>query len=422
MRFLVALAFTCLPLFAQAMSIDEIAKRYVALVLAVGEHDEAYVDAYYGPAATREAVRKEALSLAQIRTEAEKLRSLLPGDAQEKDELVKLRIRYLSTQLSAIAAFAGFKTDGEKRDFDKEAKALYDTAPPVESFSGFDKVLDELEALVPGDGALDQRLEAFFKRYEIPEDKLPAVFDAAIQECRSRTGKFIQLPASENFTLEYVKNKPWSGYNWYKGKLQSLIQINTDLPVRIDRAIDLGCHEGYPGHHTYNALLEQTLVRDRGWPEYTVYPLFSPQSLIAEGTANYGIELAFPGSEKVRFEQKVLYPLAGLNPDNAVLYEQVQQLASRLSFARNQIARLYLNGEIDRQKAIGLSCKYGLSSEKRAEQSVRFIETYGAYVINYNWGKKLVADYIEANAETQDQRWQLFKALISSPRLPSGLY
>jgi hypothetical protein len=93
-----------------------------------------------------------------------------------------------------------------------------------------------------------------------------------------------------------------------------------------------------------------------------------------------------------------------------------------LSFARNQIARLYLNGEIDRQKAIGLSCKYGLSSEKRAEQSVRFIETYGAYVINYNWGKKLVADYIEANAETQDQRWQLFKALISSPRLPSGLY
>jgi hypothetical protein len=273
-------------------------------VLAVGEHDEAYVDAYYGPAATREAVRKEALSLAQIRTEAEKLRSLLPGDAQEKDELVKLRIRYLSTQLSAIAAFAGFKTDGEKRDFDKEAKALYDTAPPVESFSGFDKVLDELEALVPGDGALDQRLEAFFKRYEIPEDKLPAVFDAAIQECRSRTGKFIQLPASENFTLEYVKNKPWSGYNWYKGKLQSLIQINTDLPVRIDRAIDLGCHEGYPGHHTYNALLEQTLVRDRGWPEYTVYPLFSPQSLIAEGTANYGIELAFPGSEKVRFEQE----------------------------------------------------------------------------------------------------------------------
>ena len=30
-------------------------------------------------------------------------------------------------------------------------------------------------------------------------------------------------------------------------------------------------------------------MRDRGWVEFSVYPLFSPQSLIAEGTANYGV-------------------------------------------------------------------------------------------------------------------------------------
>ena len=110
----------------------------------------------------------------------------------------------------------------------------------------------------------------------------------------------LALPPGESFTVEYVTGKSWSGYNWYQGDYRSLIQVNTDLPINIDRAIDLACHEGYPGHHVYNVLLEQHLVRERGWIEYSVYPLFSPQSLIAEGTANYGIEVAFPARGAAR--------------------------------------------------------------------------------------------------------------------------
>jgi len=76
----------------------------------------------------------------------------------------------------------------------------------------------------------------------------------AIEEGRKRTLKYIPLPKEENFVVEYVKNKPWGAYNWYKGNSFSVIQVNTDLPVYIDRAIDLACHEGYPGHHVYNLL------------------------------------------------------------------------------------------------------------------------------------------------------------------------
>ena len=123
----------------------------------------------------------------------------------------------------------------------------------------------------------------------------------------------VTLPADEHFTVEYVTNKSWSGYNWYQGDFRSLIQVNTDLPIYIDRAIDLACHEGYPGHHVYNALLEKHLVKDRGWIEFTVYPLFSPQSLIAEGTANYGIEVAFPGRERARVRADGALPAAGLD-------------------------------------------------------------------------------------------------------------
>ena len=42
-------------------------------------------------------------------------------------------------------------------------------------------------------------------------------------------------------------------------------------------------------------------VRDRGWVEISMYPLFSPQSLIAEGSANFGIDMALPPAERVAF-------------------------------------------------------------------------------------------------------------------------
>ena len=244
------------------------------------------------------------------------------------------------------------------------------------------------------------------------------VFDRAIAECRGRTLAHVRLPADEQFTVEYVTGKPWSGYNWYQGGFRSLIQVNTDLPIYIDRAIDLACHEGYPGHHVYNALLEQHLVRERGWVEFTIYPLFSPQSLIAEGTANYGIEVAFPGAERLAFERDALFPVAGLDPSQAESYARVRTLVDRLAYAGNEAARRYLNGEIDRAAAAAWMSRYAMSSPKAAEQRTHFFDTYRSYVINYNLGKDLVKQFVESR---RGNRWDEFAKLLASPRLPSGL-
>ena len=169
----------------------------------------------------------------------------------------------------------------------------------------------------------------------------------------------MQLPRGESFTVEYVTNKPWGGYNWYQGNYRSLIQVNTDLPTYIDRAIDLACHEGYPGHHVYNALFEQHLVTGSRLDRVQVYPLFSPQSLIAEGTANYGIEVAFPGNERLAFERDALFPAAGLDPSQAAAYARSAALVDRLAYAGNEAARRYLNGEIDRDGRLGLARRAG---------------------------------------------------------------
>jgi hypothetical protein len=224
-----------------------------------------------------------------------------------------------------------------------------------------------------------------------------------------------------------VSDKPWSGYNWYQGGYRSVIQVNVSLPIWIDRAIDLGCHEGYPGHHLYNALLERELVRGRDWPEFQVYPLFSPQSLIAEGTANYGIELAFPAEERLAFDRDVLFPMSGLDPALAAPYARVRELMDELSYAGNEAARRYLDGAIDAAAAADWLERYTLVSPERAQQRVRFFDTYRSYVINYNLGQDLVRAHVEARAAGGDpatlaeRKWRVFVELISSPRLPSGL-
>src|SRR6266487_2755675 len=387
-------------------SVNEIAEAYVKLVLAMGQHDPDYVDAYYGPPEWKKQ-SKEKKPLDAIASEATRLRDQLAKISEPTDEIEKLRRRYLTKQLSALEARVRI-VNGEHLKFDEESQALYDAVAPTFPETHFQEILAKLEPKLPGEGSLLQRYENWRRAFMIPKEKLDKVFQLAIKACRERALVYINLPPNENFTVEYVTNKPWGGYNWYKGNYRSVIQVNTDLPVYIDRAIDLAAHEGYPGHHVYNALLEKNLVRDRGWVEFSVYPLFSPQSLIAEGTANFGREVVFTKPERLEFEKKVLWPAAGIDPSRAEEFYAVQDLVKELNYGTNEAARRYVNGEIDANAAATWLQKYALMDEKRAKQSARFIEKYRSYVINYNLGEDMVRSYIEKRGGTEQQpekRW-----------------
>jgi len=403
----------------------------VHLVLALGQHDPDYVDAFYGPAEWKTQVEKEKKSLDAIGAEAAELSATLakiPEAERSGDEMRKLRGEYLQKQISALAARVRM-LKGEKLKFDEESRELYDAVAPTFSDSHFDQIIAQLEKKIlgtnrqSGSDPLWERYEEWRKPFLIPKEKLDAVFQLAIKECRARTLAHVALPPNESFTVEYVTNKPWGGYNWYKGNFHSVIQVNTDLPVFIDRAIDLAAHEGYPGHHVYNSVLEKNLVRDRGWVEFSVYPLFSPQSLIAEGTANFGREVAFPTkAERMKFEKEVLFPAAGIDASRADEYYAVQDLMKQLDYAVNEVARRLINGEINESAAMQWLQKYAVMEPARAQQRVKFIQRYRSYVINYNLGEDMVRRYIEKRSGTDPaQRWSEFGKLLSSPRLPSGL-
>ncbi|HEY4271713.1 MAG TPA: hypothetical protein VGM65_06890 [Candidatus Udaeobacter sp.] len=411
-----------------ASNINAVAERYAHLVLVVGQHDPDYVDAFYGPLEWKTQAEKEKKTLDAIGTEAAELITTLAKIPSAGDDLDQLRHEYLQKQIAALAARVRMLKGG-KLKFDDESRALYDAVAPTYSDSHFDQIIAQLEKKIPGanrqsgSDPLWKRYEEWRKPFVIPKEKLDAVFQLAIKECRARTLAHVTLPPNESFTVEYVTNKPWGGYNWYKGNFHSVIQVNTDLPTYIDRAVDLAAHEGYPGHHVYNSLLEKNLVRDRGWVEFSVYALFSPQSLIAEGTANFGRDVVFPTkTERMKFEKEVLFPAAGIDASRADEYYAVQDLMKQLNYAGNEAARRLINGEIDESAAVKWLQKYAVMEPARAQHGVKFIKRYRSYVINYNLGEDMVRRYIEKRSGADpEKQWSEFAKLLSSPRLPSGL-
>jgi hypothetical protein len=417
-------AMTTEPLAAApADTLDKAARDYVLLSLTIGEKENGYIDAYYGPPELKAQAKVEAPSqdLAALSMRAEALRARVHSFASARAAPVEAkRVRFLEGQLTAAVTRLRMLR-GEHLAFADEAEGLFGVRPKLAPLATFDPLLATIEALVPGPGPLAARVDAFNDRFDIPADKLRPTMDAAIAECRKRSGAHVALPAGEHFELGLVTGKPWGGYNYYLGNYTSRIEINTDLPVRLSRAVDLGCHEGYPGHHAFNVLLEQKLVRGRGWIEFTVYPLYSPQSFIAEGSANYGIHLSFPGPDMADFVAGKLASVAGFDPAEVRRFVALQDALETLAPARFTIAQQFLDGSIDEAEALRLLQKYQLISPERAAKGLEFDKHYRSYVINYGLGQDMVREAVERGGADEATRWQRMATILSEPTVPADL-
>jgi hypothetical protein len=146
-------------------SMDEIAKGYVRLVLAVGRHDPEYVDAYYGPPKWRAEAEARDRSLPDLRADADALLVALerqpvgPGEGADGVEMERRRRRFLARQLEAVAARIDLLA-GREMSFDEELRALYDAVAPRYGLEYFEETLDRLEESLPGEGHLAGRLGA----------------------------------------------------------------------------------------------------------------------------------------------------------------------------------------------------------------------------------------------------------------------
>lgn len=402
----------------EAHVLDDLARDYVRLTLEIDAHEAGYVDAYFGPADWRAEAKAHPRSVLELQAAAQSIETQLAplvgaDEAGNRARVLRANVASAAFRLKMIA--------GERASFVEEAERLFSLRPDLKPLDSFDPLLARIAALAPGEGALPDRIEAVRMRHVIPQDRLQKVMQAAIAECRARTHAHMQLPDDEAFNMTLARDKPWSAYNYYLGGHQSRIEINTDQPVLITRALMLACHEGYPGHHVQGIANEQ-LYREKGWVEYSVAPLYAPASPLNEGGADFAVTLAFPGDTRAEFEARVLYPLAGLDPVDAGTFGALQDALAELSAAQLTIVAKYLDGEIDRAEAARLIERYLLSSPSRAQQSLAFADAYRSYVINYSSGEALVEAYVDRVAgQDADKRWAAYQGLLSRPTLPSDL-
>ena len=401
-------------------SLDVLAERYVRLVLAIGEHDPDFVDAYYGPPQWRADARAHKQSLEALDAAARHLPDAL-SRALPRDELSELRRRSLVEQLASIRTRLEI-LGGKHLPFDEEARRIYGVAPPHHEDEFYRAIARDLDAIVPGDGPLRERMDAFKKRFIVPPERVNAALEAALTACRSATLAHTTLPQGESFQLELVKDKPWGAYNWYKGGYRSLIQVNVGLPLYANSMAGTMCHEGYPGHHVLNTLLEQHLVKARGWLEYTVYPLYSAESLLAEGTADFGRDLVFPDNTQWQWERDHVYPIAGIDPSLAELRHRVTELNRSLAYASIDAARAYLDGTRSGAQTVAWLQEFTFATEDEARHSLKFFETYRSYVVNYKLGEDLVRQYVDRVGGTDlHARWNVFLELLATPPIVADL-
>ncbi len=402
-------------------SIDAAAESYVRLVLALGERDADSLDIYYGPRAWQAEARTQRTSLSDIRTAAGRLVESLDVMRVNNADAESRRL-FLIRQARAIVSRIDI-VRGARPLFAEEVRLLFglDGRGGLVGRDGQDRrdgkadaVYAELERLLPGHGDLFSRYAAFDRRFLIAPDRLAPVFARAIEGCRTTTRAHIDLPLDERVSVEHAPNLAWSAFTRYQGQSTSRIQVNAALRLTVDRALDLACHEAYPGHHTIDTLLDARAGGRR--VELLVRPLFSPQSLLHEAASSMGSELAFPGPSRLAFERDELFPLAGFEAADADRHVRVGRLVDQLHGVQADIARRYLDGELDFPRASAAFERKALMPS--ADDTLKFLNRFRTYAATYTAGRDALARYLNAHSTAGDDgtsRWRAYLNVVTDP-------
>lgn len=389
------------------LTTDEAAHTYVRLALALGERDSDSIDMYRGPAAWQRDARARYATLDAIRAESEAIADRLEDQGSRESRRTAAdepeRRRFLARQLKSIVARIDILRRTRPR-FPDEVRRLFDLDVKTPSSDASVDIRSEIDRLLPGATPLPARYAAFDRRYLIAPERLESVLKRAIAGCRAATMRHVDLPKDEHVDIELGSNMPWSAYTKYQGGFASRIIVNADLPLTVDRALDLACHEAYPGHHVIYAILEQRFRNDR--VELLVQPLFSPQSMVHEAAASLAPSLAFSNAERLAFERDELFPAAGLDPLEAERYVRVSRLVDRLHIEEGRIIANYLDGALDFPRASSALERDALMPGP--DLTLKFVNQFRSYAATYTFGRDVFAARVGLD-------WAAYLRAVSEP-------
>ena len=381
---------------------DPIATDYLLLGLRLDQHVPGLVDAYYGPASLKAQVELEPKRPpAALRDDAASLRTRVAEEVDTPD-----RRTWLTAQLVALEAQAG-AVAGDPLPYVEHVAQAFDFAPRRVPDKAFDAAARRLDELLPGDGDLIARIDAWDASLEIPEDRRTAVMDWLLARFQARSADLFGLPPGERLRVSFVRNQPWSAYNWYDGGLRSRIDVNTDLPTHLPVFAHTVAHEAYPGHHLEHAWKEADLV-EHGRVECSAMLINTPECFISEGLADLGFDFASPPDERPALLDEV-FELAGV-PQGADP-EQRRDVAARaagLMEPRKTLRSSRLNAALmlhadgaTRAEALDYLVWAGRYPPDVAEKRLEFVEhpLWRTYVFVYSQGEALLRRWVEAVPE-----------------------
>jgi hypothetical protein len=398
-----------------AAPLGALAKAFVSLSLQLGHvpGHESEVDSYFGPPGLLPAVAAPPRSLAELSAAAG---ALVTDIVQAQQRTPDERAGRLLDQVRSLAALtAGLAQTAQHGSFAQEAWAMYGMRMPAVDGQAIRHALQALDALLPGTGAVAARLDDYRMRFVVAPQRRHAVFERALRACRERTLQHWALPADERLEVQWSDDVP-AAWQRYRGGDHSTLQINSQAVAFVGEAIDVACHEAYPGHHAQFLLLTQRAGR-AGLPvEDTIALLHAPASVLREGAANFGIELAFPLQERIRFDREVLFPLARLDAAEAERYERVNALVADLAVAAVPILAAYR----DRHLAFGAAADQLRTQAlvSSPEALLQFVDQEGAYTLGYTAARDRIRRYVQArSACTKLDSWQILAQIVAVPQI-----
>ncbi len=402
---------------------DPIARDYLVLALRLDQHIPGLVDGYFGPADLKGQVDMEQLrSAATLRDDAIALRARLENEVAEPD-----RRDWLDVQLVAIETQARALA-GDALPYLDHVSHCFAFDPPRRDDREFEVAAVDLDALLPGDGPLADRLSAWDAQFVIPVDRLPAVVDGLVARFRTRSAAMFGLPEGEDLRVSLVTDQPWSGYNWFDGGRRSRVDINTDLPVRATDLIHVVAHETYPGHHLEHAWKEADLVDTQGRMEASILLINTPECLISEGLADVGAGISARDDEFVDLLLEI-YAQAdlevGRDPGAArdAAERSVALMVPRrvLGAIRGNAALLRHADGRSHEEVLDYLVDVGRFPRAVSEKRLEFIEhpLWRTYVFVYAEGEALLRRWLEG--VTKDARPARFGRLLHEQLTPGAI-
>jgi len=393
---------------------DPWGEAYVGLLLHLDRHIPGYVDSFFGPPELRAAVQQEEPRRpAVLVREAIDLQADLARQGYEAG-----RTAFLERQLLAVETVAR-KVAGERFSYHEEVERCFDISPRWVEEEVFQAAGRELEELLPGEGRLGERMQAYRDRWIVPEERVLSLVETVLEELQRRARQLIDLPAGEGVEVRLVRGQPWGAYNWYLGEYRSRIELNTDLPTRASSLLELFAHEAYPGHHTECSVKEQVLYRGRGYAEACIFPLNTPASVMAEGIGNVAVRVAFEDAERMRWKNEVLYQQAGVGPESVERMLRLEKAGKELRFVGANAALALHEKGWPAERVVEYRERYALETREEAEKSLQFLQSplFGAYIFCYSAGEVLIEEAMERVGDGRG----LFRRLLSEAWTPSAL-